>query len=87
MKARKAHIKNMEADDVAQELRIHLWKNIDKYDPKHLSGASEKTFVNVILNNKIRSIATKANKDQSTPVVFDEAFEIKNINKIRKMWQ
>ncbi len=61
-KAKVSNIPGMRWDDVAQEIRLHLLKKADKYDPTR--GASQRTFVNRVITNKIRDLvrAAKAQK-------------------------
>ncbi len=56
-KAIKAQVPNMDWEDVAQELRIHLWLKGNLFNPMY---ASASTFVNNILNNKIRDLIKAA---------------------------
>lgn len=58
IKSRKARIPGMEAEDIAQELRIALWKKLKKFDP---SRASEKTYANLIMESCIKTLG-KASK-------------------------
>ncbi len=59
-KAIKTWIPNSDWEDIAQELRIHLWLKKDTFDPN--KGASVKTFVNRVLDNKIRDFKKTANR-------------------------
>ena len=40
-------------EDIETDLALHLWQNLPQYDP---AKGSHKTFVNFILENKIRTI-------------------------------
>lgn len=47
------HIYGYEPDDIAQELRFRLWKQIHKYDPQK---ASFSTWSSTVLNNHIKNL-------------------------------
>ena len=47
------NIPGMEADDIAQELRMFLWKKLDIYDP---ARSSIRTFADRIMKNKLRDM-------------------------------
>ncbi len=49
----------MEWQDVAQELYVHLFQVVDKYDPSR--GASPRTFTNRVITNKIRDLVRGTN--------------------------
>lgn len=61
-KAKKSWVPSIDWEDVAQELRIHLWLKQDSYDPH--KGASEKTFVNRLLENKIKDLQRTVNRQK-----------------------
>ena len=61
-KARIYKVPGMDWEDVAQELRIHIWKKRDKYDSSR--GAKERTFVISILMNKIRDLRKYSNRQK-----------------------
>jgi len=52
-KSNRASLAGYDAEDVAQELRIEVWKKYDHF----LNGKSSiKTFANLVFNNRIRNI-------------------------------
>lgn len=75
-KANKYIIHHHTADDLAQELRIHLWYALPNYDP-HKS--SLRTWANMVMINRIKNIyamecQTKKRKDH-----LAVSFELLNI--------
>ena len=78
-KALKVQIPNMDWEDVAQELRIHLWLKSNVFNPKYASAA---TFVNNILNNKIRDLMKAAYRKKrfldTSHLVFSEILREEN---------
>lgn len=52
--AKAFKIPPLEWEDVAQELRIHLWKNRHKYDPQK---GKYKNWAYIICRNKLRNLA------------------------------
>ncbi len=58
-KAKTTRIKGMDWEDIAQELYLHLLKNIHKYDASR--GACQRTFVVRVITNKIRDLARTTN--------------------------
>jgi RNA polymerase sigma factor (sigma-70 family) len=58
-KAKSYFIPGMDWEDIAQELRLVLWLNLHKFKPKR---ASERTFANRIMENKIKDLAKSANR-------------------------
>lgn len=61
-KAKSANVKGMDWQDVAQELNLHLFQNIHKYNPSR--GAGPRTFVVKLITNKLLDLvrATNAQK-------------------------
>lgn len=70
-KSCRCRIAGMDSDDIAQELRIHIWQSIDKYNPKR---GSIRTWANTIMRNKIINLAL-AKKDP-----LDNALDINDIS-------
>ena len=58
-KAKTYSIPNMDWEDIAQELRLAIWLNRNKFNPKR---ASQRTFVMRIMKNKIIDLARAANR-------------------------
>jgi RNA polymerase sigma factor (sigma-70 family) len=56
---RNYFIPNWEMDDLAQELRLHLWKKLDRYDP---AKSTFKSWSKRILRNKVIDLIRTANK-------------------------
>jgi RNA polymerase sigma factor (sigma-70 family) len=57
-------------EDLAQEFRLHIWKNIKNYDPRK---ASFSTWCGTVIKNKIISMirtCNKKNKDVMHTFVF-----------------
>lgn len=46
----------MPAEDVAQELRMHLWKKMDKYNP---NVASLRTWAQMVMRNRLKDMSRK----------------------------
>jgi RNA polymerase sigma factor (sigma-70 family) len=53
------NIPGMEADDIAQELRLFLWKKLDGYDP---ARSSIRTYADRIMKNKLRNMYRDAGR-------------------------
>lgn len=51
--ARRYHIKGYEFEDLCQELRMHLWRKISKYDPR-ISGI--RTWANAVMRNRLKDL-------------------------------
>jgi DNA-directed RNA polymerase specialized sigma24 family protein len=60
-------IPGMEQDDIAQEIRLHLWRKLDKYDPDR---ASIKTFCSRIIDNKLVDLFRVANRKALNHTIF-----------------
>jgi len=58
-KAKTYSIPNMDWEDIAQELRLAIWLNRNKFNPER---ASQRTFVIRIMRNKIIDLARTANR-------------------------
>lgn len=54
--AKRYYVDGYESDDIAQELRMHLWKKLHKYDPT--KGKIE-TWGRLVLENKARDMYKK----------------------------
>jgi len=67
-------IKPLDWEDIAQELRVHLWKNREKYDPNR---AEFKNWAYILCRNKIRDLARyyKAKKRDSSKDLSLEMLE------------
>lgn len=75
--AKKWHIAGYDADDLAQEGLIALWKASERYDPSR--GASFKTYASICINNRYRDLARKSAKTVTTVsldsvVKYDDIF-------------
>jgi len=65
----------LEPDDIAQELRIHLWLKRDKYDPKR---AKYNTWATKVCKRKIWELARyykRNNRDSSKFLSIEEMRE------------
>lgn len=60
-KLKRCWVPGSDWEDVAQELRLHLWLKRDKFQP---DKASERTFVNRVLENKIRDLQKTASRQK-----------------------
>lgn len=56
---RKFTVKNMDPDDLAQELRLHVWRKLDKYDPRRCSF---RVWAKQIMRNRIYDLHRKTKK-------------------------
>ena len=64
-------------EDVAQELRITLWKALDKYDK---GKAKEVTYAITVLNNKIIDLKRRAFRDVRKADLFSISLdELENV--------
>lgn len=54
--AKRYYINGLESDDIAQELRMHLWRRLPKYDP--MKGKIE-TWGHMVVENKARDLHKK----------------------------
>ena len=61
-KAKTYKVPGSDWEDVAQELRIHIWKKRDKFDASR--GVKERTFVMSMLMNKIRDLRKYSNSQK-----------------------
>lgn len=61
-KAKTSHIAGLDWEDIAQELDIALWKNLDKFQGRN--NASERTFAVRIMRNKILDLAKTVNRQK-----------------------
>lgn len=52
-KSKKSFIPGYEWEDIAQELRIALWKKLQKFSPQK---ASSRTYAQLIMRSKIRDL-------------------------------
>lgn len=59
MKSKQSSIEGMNWEDVAQELRIEVWKKQKHF---HNGKSSHKTFANLIFRNKIIDLYRKHNR-------------------------
>lgn len=75
-KAKTYSIPGMDWEDIAQELRLALWLNLPKFQP---GKASERTFANRIMENKIKDLAKFTNRKKrwidSHYISLDELME------------
>lgn len=54
MMSNQYRINGLDVNDVAQELRLHIWRKLDKYDP---NKASFKTWARRVMRNKLTDLA------------------------------
>lgn len=50
----------MDSDDLAQELRMQIWRKLDRYDPR--KTASIKIWAHMVMRNRIIDLAQRATK-------------------------
>jgi RNA polymerase sigma factor (sigma-70 family) len=67
--AKTYNIPPLEWQDIAQELRLHLWENRNKYDK---SKGSYEDWAYIVCRNKIRDLARQYNNE---PISLDEIQE------------
>lgn len=78
------NIPGMEADDIAQELRLWLWNKLDFYDPNR---SSIRTFAIRIMRNRLKNMKRDAEvRPLNRSILFGDEQEfdkwvIKNIKK------
>jgi len=71
--AYRFHIKGMEPDDVAQEMRLQLWRKLEKYDPMK-SGL--RTWAQRVMRNRCTDLHRRANDMlDHEKRVFPETFD------------
>lgn len=67
-------IPGMESDDIAQELRLAVWKKSEKYNPDR---GSQATFFNKIVRNRLidlyRRSQSKKNRINNNHISIEEA--------------
>lgn len=61
-KAKTTDISGLDWQDIAQELDIALWKNLNKFQGRN--NSSERTFAQKIMRNKILDLAKAANRQK-----------------------
>lgn len=66
---RRASIRGMELEDIAQELRIVILRAASRYDVRR--GASFHTYLHTALVNRIRTLITKAQGHQAEGLIDD----------------
>ena len=52
-KCAKHSIRGFDSEDLAQELRLHLWRKLDRYDP---TKAGFRTWANRVMNNRLKDM-------------------------------
>lgn len=67
-KAKTTYVPGMDWEDIAQELRIILWRKLPKY--KKSKRCSEKTFAQRIMSNRIKDLIRSANRDKRFLSIF-----------------
>lgn len=50
-------------EDIAQELRIQIWKSLQAFDPEKAKGYSEEKFVFWHVRNKIKDLIAKKHRE------------------------
>ena len=64
----------MDVDDIAQELRLKIWKALDRYDP---NKSSIRTFAVITMNNHLRNLFRLAkNKPLNRTILFCDMAEM-----------
>jgi len=66
------------SEDLAQELRLQLWKGLDSFDPKN--GAKLETWANTVIKRRLYELnrfqtCTKKRKDYLFNALFEETDE------------
>jgi len=61
-KAKTTNIPGLDWEDIAQELDIALWRNLNKF--KGINNASERTFAQKVMKNRIFDLAKSANRQK-----------------------
>lgn len=83
-KARIYKVPGMDWEDVAQELRLHLWQKRDWFNPN--LGVKERTFVMCMLMNKIKDLRKYFNRQkrwlESHHLTFSEVESFENGSQI-----
>lgn len=67
--ANKCWVEGFDADDVAQELRMHLWRKIHLYNP--LIGTIE-TWGYQVISNRVRDLARRTDPLCNPHCEYDE---------------
>ena len=86
-KSKTYHIKGMDSEDVAQELRFSVWKESGRYDEKK---AGKRTFIQVVIKSKLKKLArdSKRKKQYLNNAVSLEYSDEENIMSIEDPnWQ
>lgn len=70
--SKKYRIQGLDWKDVAQEVRIHLWRKLKHYD---VTRSSIKTWATKVIKNKIIDLSRKKKDliDYAIPLEWDEA--------------
>lgn len=71
-KAKTYKVPGLDWEDVAQELRLHIWLKRDKFDPTR--RVKEKTFVMSMLMNKIRDLRKHSNRQKRQLDIYHMTF-------------
>ncbi len=74
--AKTYHIPPLEWEDIAQELRIHLWLKRDKFDSQK---REYKNWAYIVCRNKIRDLARyyqRKKRDSRKDIRLEDAGEI-----------
>lgn len=79
-KARRVHVPGMEAEDIFQEVMLHLLTVQGKYDPKK---SNPRTFVSRVATNKIRDLIRRSHAQKrgllqtvSLDALIEDGFDI-----------
>ena len=77
--AKSYKIPPLEWEDIAQELRIHLWENRAKYNPKK---SEYKNWAYIVCRNKLRDLARhwRAKKRDHRKIVSLDELKEKGID-------
>lgn len=78
-------IEGMSPDDIAQELRIEIWRKRNKYDPKK---GSMSTFTNLLIRGRLKDLR-KHSKRKKEEYFFNDVTPLTEISDLveDKNWQ
>lgn len=58
----------MDADDVRSEIRVAVWRALLTYEP--LKGASIKTYTKAVIENRMKTLCTRAYRHKNQHVEY-----------------
>jgi DNA-directed RNA polymerase specialized sigma24 family protein len=67
LKSRSWHIFGYEPEDLEQELTLHIWRQLDKFDE---SRSGVRTYCITIMNNKLRNFFRDEDRKTLNHAVF-----------------